>query len=233
MNVSLELEKAKSDFTLRFNPNHGSDGRFTTGGGSGGSGESVSSGGSSEISGGSAGGSGDYLSLSNQSNNLDKQIKDLTAKVYFSADGGSAEELKKLQTLQKQRNDLNDELINSKNEYFNNSESVEKREKVLRGLETDISKNNYETVYYVDANGNVISHNTGDDHSVKVNYDAIKDMIVTHNHPTDEKANSIGMLSPEDVNAFVMGDAFEMRAITSNKQFFSIKQDVKNSNLKK
>jgi hypothetical protein len=94
--------------------------------------------------------------------------------------------------------------------------------KKLHELETEISKQTrYETVVYVARGGRELYRKCGDRAGVTSNRpDLIAGNVVTHNHPS-----GINSLSLDDVRTFLNNDGYEIRAVTNDGLFASLKKD--------
>lgn len=103
------------------------------------------------------------------------------------------------------------------------------RAKVLKTITSQEQKNRHlehEEAYCYDKEGKVLFHNKGNETSVyfsKSDEAKMKDAILTHNHPSHSP------FSEGDINTFVKGQLYEMRATTVHGKVYSIRQ-TENSN---
>lgn len=101
-------------------------------------------------------------------------------------------------------------------------------ERVLKGIEFEISRQKYETAAIVDAKGNLLLRKDGNKKSVSFTRDEIAKMenaIITHNHPSGT-TNRYGIghaFSVEDLQMAATSNAAEIRAV-SGKVTYSMKR---------
>ena len=217
---------AERDIEERFNDSHDSKtGRFAPKSGTGGG---VSDGGAEGGSGSGGSLADSYPQKVVEYNNLDKEINALIDN-YSNLSQGDMNRLDQLIT---KKNGMETELENAKKAYYNDPSIVSERESSLKSLENGIMGNNYETAIITDNKGNVLYREKGDGDSARMDLLISEGNIGTHNHPLNDE-NSIAMLSIDDVNCFVDGKFYEMRAITKDGRLFSIKQKIGETNSKR
>lgn len=193
---------------IRFNENHdGKTGRFAPKSGSGGA------------------LADQYPKYAVEYNNITKDVDAFFEKVYGINANPTQADVEKFAKLVQEKNAIQEKYEKAKESYYNDGDIVKQREENLRSLENNIMKNGYETCYITDNKGKVIATFKGDENSAKVDILAVNGAVGTHNHPLASDG-SLGMLSTEDIDCFVNGNMFEMRAITKDGRLYSIKQKI-------
>jgi len=91
----------------------------------------------------------------------------------------------------------------------------------LREVEADISKTRtHEVAVIIDNNGNVVHRQKGHEHYVDgIPIEKVRDAVVTHNHP-----GGYTNLTTEDVRVLVHDEAKEVRAVTFDGRFSSLRR---------
>jgi SPP1 gp7 family putative phage head morphogenesis protein len=100
------------------------------------------------------------------------------------------------------------------------SRAADEIARTLREEEIAIKDLDFETGIVIGRDGNVLERFSGEAHSVDVSSGAIKGNIFTHNHPGDICAFSAG-----DIFGLSIDGAYELRAVTRDGRFVSLRED--------
>ncbi|MDR1322505.1 MAG: hypothetical protein LBK56_13970 [Gracilibacteraceae bacterium] len=96
----------------------------------------------------------------------------------------------------------------------------EKLIQTLHKEETGIKGLDFETGIIISRNGDVVHREKGRKNSVTPPRELIKDNIFTHNHPSGGCAFSVG-----DIKSIIADDGDEVRVVTRDGRFVSLKKD--------
>ena len=94
----------------------------------------------------------------------------------------------------------------------------------LHEFESSIMHKNHEEAAFINKDGKVLHKAVGKNHEVDFPLSFVKNNISTHNHPTDYHPIAGTAFSVGDIDTFIKGDGYRVRAITRKGHFVQLER---------